>query len=77
MTNWKHTIDGINRMVGDSEIGSGKETGRKVHDMIKSLTYLKGFDTSRFLSVTNDQEFNQVWEDFYDFCDEHRIWLGL
>ena len=75
---WFIIIKGFRKIINNND--DSETTGDKLYSICNFKKYKKvfsGFNIKRLLNKKTDDGLNKVLEDFYDYCDYHRIWIEL
>lgn len=76
---WNHRIFGLRDWLTEKE---DPESVRKamtgIYNLLKSKPFMQAFEYLEDLPHCEDiREANQILEDFWDYCDDNRIWVDL
>lgn len=74
--NWIYKYD-VNKHVLNGKPECLKQIAKKIFEELIGKPGFKGFKLTRFLRVETVDEFDEVWNDLYDYCDANAIWLGI
>ena len=78
MPKWKHKIV-IRQFINEDR--PLKENAQSIFNVLDSdphfIKFLEKYDFKDCAENTTANEFDDMLEPLYDFCDEHRIWITL
>lgn len=87
MPSWKRTLDGVAAVILTYGYEEGEEKdpaviAKKLHERLKGESCFAGLEQEEFIRIDDLLYMERVAElddwlqSFYDFCDDHRIWIG-
>jgi len=85
---WQVKVKGLRKAIRnaqDSDEGA-KALGEVIYNILSSKEYIKyfasfemvhGWDLEDFALTTGKEDLNNMLDEFYDYCDEVRIWIAF